>query len=118
MAVPSDSSPDPGRDYLAHALWQVEFKEDDPCIARSGERAYLLLFTSREAAEAFIAAHPVAELPPASTALFSSDLDEFIEAARLASEKGLVGALIDPDPRGRVPVRVEFGEPPGPSDTA
>ena len=117
MPDPSAPPNPPEDDLLAHPLWQVEFGAGDPCIAKSGERTYLVLFTSSEGAERFIAAHPVPELPSASITLFSSDLGAFIEAARVASEKGLVGALIDPDRSGRVPLRIDFGESQEPTPT-
>jgi hypothetical protein len=116
MSAPSDPPNPPESDLLDHALWQLEFGEDNPCIAESDERRCLVLFTSTERAEEFVAAHPVADLPPAIITLFSESLEQFSQAANWASEKGLQGALIDPDPTGRIRVRVDFGSSPEPSD--
>lgn len=103
---------DPGApgDLLARPLWQIEFGAGNPCIAKSGERPYLLLFSSRAAAEQFAAAHPVPALPPARVFLFSESRESFVQAAREARERGVQGALIDPDARGRVGARVDFDE--------
>lgn len=116
MSDPSDPPSSPDSDLLDHALWQLEFGEDNLCIAQSGERRCLVLFTSAEGAEEFVAAHPVADLPPAIITLFSEDINQFTRAANRASEKGIQGALIDPDPTGRIRVRVDFGSSAEPSD--
>jgi hypothetical protein len=118
MPIPSNPPNPPESDLLDHALWQLDYGEDNLCIAQAGERRCVVLFTSTEGAEEFVAAHPVADLPPAHITLFSEGLDQFTQAANRASEKGLQGALIDPDPTGRIRVRVDFGSSPEPSDKA
>src|SRR5437870_7979796 len=112
MSVPFDPLNSPESDLLDHALWQLEFGEDNFCIAQSEERRCVVLFTSTEGAEEFVAAHPVAELPAAIITLFSEDINQFTRAANRASEKGIQGALIDPDPTGRIRVRVDFSSSP------
>ncbi len=84
-----------------HVLWQVEAADGSSRRAAIPLGHCVLVFTSLDAAQEYLNECDEVEKASLRAVVFSRNRKEFGARARQFAQRGIVGALFDPDPRTR-----------------
>lgn len=84
-----------------HVLWQVEAADGSSRRAAIPLGHCVLIFTSLDAAQDYLNGCEEGERASLRAVIFSRNRKEFGARARQVAQRGIVGALFDPDPRTR-----------------